>query len=246
MRCVMVSPDAVQGNRIRVRDPAVVHHVRHVLRVKPGDSLACVDGAGQRYIGRVLESVHGELVVGISEPPSVEAVPAMRIVLAQALIKPQRLEWVVEKCTELGVDRLIPVVTARSMVRLSPDTAGNRLARWRRIAAEAAEQCGRARALSIEPLQRWEDFLPSVQRHAPALIPTLAVQGKPLHEVLARLRLPGTPLVLIGPEGDFTPGEVAAAERHGAVPVSLGPRTLRSETAAIATLAILQHAAGVL
>jgi 16S rRNA (uracil1498-N3)-methyltransferase len=164
--------------------------------------------------------------------------------LAQALIKPERFEWVVQKATELGVDRVMPVVTARTVVRLGPDQAKHKVARWQRIAREAAKQCGRAKVLRIDTAQPFDQFAPALARYPGVLMPTLLVRAIPLKEGLESIKEMASVMALIGPEGDFTRDEVALAQRYGARPVSLGHLTLRSETAAIAMLAILQHTLG--
>lgn len=120
-----------------------------------------------------------------------------------------------------------------------------RMARWQRIAVEAAQQCGRATVPRIDdPVAFHEAMLQRTQNPGLVLLPTLAVPGRSLREVIGDRGSMTSSTVLIGPEGDFTQKEVAFAQRHGAVPVSLGRRTLRSETAAVAVLAILQHVAG--
>jgi 16S rRNA (uracil1498-N3)-methyltransferase len=166
--------------------------------------------------------------------------------LAQALIKPERFDWVVQKATELGVDRVTPLVTERTLVRPMRDSAQRKLTRWQRIAREAAMQCGRSSIPAIDVAQPFDQFAPSLARYSLVLMPTISVTARPLNAELEGLKEAAAAMTLIGPEGDFTLEEVALAQRYGARAVSLGRLTLRSETAAIATLAILQHTAGVL
>jgi 16S rRNA (uracil1498-N3)-methyltransferase len=237
---VLISPSAVQGDSITIADPRELHHLVDVLRVKAGDQLECFDGEGRTYVGPVRQASRTRLVVRIAQERE-EPGGALALTLALSLIRPERFEWVVQKATELGVRRLVPLVTARTVIRLSADRVAGKLARWHRIAAEAATQCGQPSLPTIEPPQRFDRFLATLGRESRLLIPTLAVRCPSLATVLKAVRRPRAAVALIGPEGDFTADEVALAQRCGARPVSLGPLTLRSETAAIVMVAILQH-----
>ena len=239
---VLIPPDAVQRDRITVSDPAHVHHLLHVLRIRPGDPLECFDGAGRSYTGRVLQRLRQAVIVSIESREG--ALPSARLVLVQALIKPERFAWVVQKATELGVERLVPVVSARTGVRPVADRLERQVERWRRISREAARQCGRRDVPQVERPQPLEQAIPAVAQGVRLIMPTLAVPAVPLTEGVADLRGAEAAAALIGPEGDFTPEEAALAQRHGARAVSLGRLTLRSETAAVATLAVLRCAIG--
>ena len=251
---IVVDPRNVHDGAITVTDPAVLHHVLDVLRVRAGSALDCMDGTGTWYAARVVHCSRRGLELHILNQGR-EPGPALAIRLVQALIKPERFDWLVQKATELGVERISPVMAARSIIRLRGDRTSGRMARWRRIAAEAAQQCGRATAPHIDPPAAFGEVLASLDARMGSdptqvvppslvLLPTLAVSGRSVRQAIGELGGAISAAVLIGPEGDFTTEEVALAQRHGAVPVSLGRRTLRSETAAIAVLAVLQHAAG--
>ena len=243
MHRVLISPRAIQGGRIRVHDPGQLHHLLHVLRVNTGDALECFDGEGRRYAGRVIKRSPQELIVQLGAA-SAEPFPAVQVTLAVSLIKFDRFEWMVQKATELGADRLIPLVTARTVIRPSSAQAAGRLQRWRRIIQEAGRQCDRQRLPEIELPQTVERVVAECGPEICLLVPTLAGQTVPLRDALAGLNTCRSAMVLIGPEGDFTPEEAQAAARHGARLVSLGAMTLRSETAALATLAVVRYAAG--
>lgn len=174
-----------------------------------------------------------------------EAAARPRLTLAQGAIQPQRFDWLVQKTTELGVAEIIPVLTSRTRQREADPTGGSRLARWRRIAEEAAGQCGRSTVPTVRPPQAFESLAGSL-RGRRAVMLTLAAPGRPLEQAVADLRETEEAVLLVGPEGDFSPGEVTLAERHGARVVRLRGATLRAETAAVATLAILQHRVGML
>ena len=244
MRRVLVSPRAIQSDRVTVTDPRQLHHLLHVLRVRVGDALECCDGQGRSYAGQVIHRSSHQLVVKINAR-ILKPRQALHVTLAPSLIKLDRFEWVVQKATELGVDRIVPVVTARTIVRPSLAQAERRLERWRRIIRQAAQQCGRPSVPDIEPPQPFARFIAGVNRAASRLVmPTLARTTVALQEGVAGVAEAGSVIIAIGPEGDFTPEEVDSAARQGAALVSLGLLTLRSETAAIATLAIVRYASG--
>ncbi|MBI4341933.1 MAG: 16S rRNA (uracil(1498)-N(3))-methyltransferase [Candidatus Omnitrophica bacterium] len=238
MRRVLVPPNALHGEAVILTDPQELHHLLRVLRVKSGDQVECFDGAGNRFLGRVSRCRVREVVVTL-ERRWQEPMPVLRVTLAQALIKPDRFEWAVQKATELGVDRIVPLMAARTVVRLRADEADRKRLRWERIAREAATQCGRATLPQLDAPQPFAAFAAGLDASRPALVATLAVPTRPLHEAWDGSA--GSITIAIGPEGDFTQDEVRLAQRHGAAAVSLGIYTLRSETAALAALAMVQY-----
>lgn len=236
---------APQGSTLRVRQPETVHYVTRVLRLRPGDGVECFDGRGRVYEGRIGRVDREGFVIEVERCHAPQEIRA-QVTLVQALIKGERFEWLIQKATELGVARIVPLITQRTVVRPAAAGAQQKRARWERIAREAATQCGRAHVPDITSPARFTDVLPLVTTSALTLIATLAVDTRPLREVLERQGRFGNAIVMIGPEGDFTPGEAAMAQDRGAHPVSLGPLTLRAETAGIAALSILQYAVGAL
>jgi len=241
MHRVLIPPDAIRGNTLTVTDAQQLHHLR-VLRVKVGDRLEGFDGKGRVYAGTVAR-VGREAVTMAIEARREDAPPPVRILLAQALIKPTRFEWVLEKATELGVAEVLPVIAARSTARPATDRDGSRLSRWRRIVEAAATQCGRATLPLVHPPRSLGALLPSLDGRL-ALLATLSEHGASLRAYAEELTTAGDVVLLIGPEGDFSPEEVAQAIQQGAHPVRLGRLTLRSETAALAALAVLQYLSG--
>ncbi len=239
---ILIPPDAVSGSTIRITEAGTLHHLRRVLRLRAGEPVECFDGAGHGYLGTVREANARELIVSV-ERDRQEPAPARPVLLAHALIRPERFEWVLEKATELGVDRILPLVTSRTTVRLPHDPAAARLQRWRRLLVAACEQCGRCRLPQLDPPQHLDEAVAQLAGQQ-LLLPTLAWPGRPAVQVVESLDPSAPVAVLIGPEGDFSPEEVAAAMAQGAEPVSLGRLTLRSETAALVMLALLQQRAG--
>jgi len=242
MQRVLIAPQAVRGQEIAIADPGALHHLRRVLRVRPGDALECVDGTGRRYRGHITRCDAGEVTMAI-DASSVDVAPRMPITLAQAMIRPERFEWVIEKSTELGVARILPMITSRTVRGDLVSRHRARVERWRRIAAAAAVQCGRSTVPALEEPCAFAEVFERL-RGGRALLPTLAVQGRPLIEAMEMVAQDTALTVLIGPEGDFTMDEVQLAQRQGACAVRLGDATLRSETAAVALLAILQCRTG--
>jgi 16S rRNA (uracil1498-N3)-methyltransferase len=237
---VFVPPHAVTGERITITDPDELHHLLRVRRIRPGEGVECFDGTGRSYLGRIERCGRREAVVRIEQRREGRSW-STRILLGQALIPPEPFEWVVQKATELGADELVPLVTERSVVRPPAQRGERKALRWQRIAREAAKQCGRSTIPRIHPPRPFGEFARTLDRVPLSLIPTLAEGTAALRAALEGVRAPDSLAVLIGPEGDFTPAEVELARRHGARPVSLGPLTLKSETAAVAVLAILRH-----
>ena len=240
---VYVGPQAAPHSAVTVKDRRARHHLMDVLRLQEGDRIECLDGQGGVFEGRLARA--GPEGVEIELGGALKArVPSLDLVLAQGVLKGNRFDWVVQKATELGVSRLCPLITRRTIVRGSPAGGLTKSARWRRIALEAVKQCGRSTVPSVDPPQSLEAFLPQARRANLILMPTLCVATKPIREVLQAHGGVRDVVVLIGPEGDFTQEEVALAQSYGAQPVSLGAAILRGETASLAALAILSYALG--
>lgn len=222
----------------RVELPERIHHqVTRVLRLRAGDEIVLFDGQGLDYRA-VLVTVRPALVVAeVAEARLARPIPPPPITLAVALLRFDHFDLVVEKATELGVERIVPLRTQRVVVQLDERGVRNRLARWQRIAIEASEQCGRGVLPTIEtPCTLVE----ALERHrAHRLVLFWEADGIPA--VTGESFAPATPLVVfVGPEGGWTEEEVAFLRAHGAEPCSLGPLILRAETAAIAGIAAVR------
>jgi 16S rRNA (uracil1498-N3)-methyltransferase len=216
-----------------------------VLRLRPGDLVDATDGTGCLYTVR-LAALDGTGAWGTVEAraePALESPCA--ITLAQAILKGDRMSWLVQKVTELGVARIVPMETARGIVRPDPEGALQR--RWERIAREAVKQCGRVVVPAVERPRPLAEVTREIAAHDAALL-CWEGGGRPLDQAVPRAGAePGAVarlLLLIGPEGGFTAEEVAAAESAGARLVSLGPRILRAESAGVAAVTICQYRFG--
>ena len=213
------------------------HHALHVLRLKVGDTLNVFDGRGHEAQARVAETTKDSLCLTILQHSNTPSLPC-RITLAQAIPK-KSMDLIVQKATEFGVASIVPLVSERSVVKLDEDS--KRIDRWREIALEACKQCGNNWLPEIQPPRKTRDFLNSPGQFDLKLIASLQPDSKLLKPILGDAPAPKSMLILVGPEGDFTPAELGLAKSAGCLPLSLGPLVLRAETAAIYTLSILHH-----
>ncbi len=216
-------------------------YLYRVLRLRAGDAISVFDGAGNEFEATIaaIGKAGATLRIGESSAPVGES--WLDVHLVQGISRGERMDFVVQKATELGVDRISPVLTENGVVRLDAARAAKRREHWQKVAAGACEQCGRARLPHVDlptPLKYW------FGRRSPAamtdliLHPGAATRLSDLEDPVTRVCL------LIGPEGGFSASEYLDAEAAGFVAVSLGPRILRTETAAVAALAVLQSGWG--
>jgi len=214
-------------------------HLCKVLRKKAGEIIHLSDGEKYWHVVRIVEIREERLTLEILETHDIKPVPGRRVVLVIGLPKRSSMELILQKATELGVDSIVPVRTTHAFYKNFNDET---MKRWDRIVREAAKQSGRHRLLRIAPVQDWNALFQKPFGGARII---LHEQGntRPLQDALSRMEEKEV-TVCIGPEGGFTPEEVARAEEHGFDPVHLGPQILRTETAAIALSAILRYAAG--
>ena len=255
MRRFTLAPERIDGGRV-VFDRDESRHIVRVLRLRPGDTVLAADGAGRDYTVR-LETI-GDAATGTVLGVTARAAESpLRVTLVQSVPKGDKMERIVRAATELGVARVIPVLTERTIVALEPGRWRERARRWQRVAKEAAKQCGRALIPAVdaprplvdvlaldEPAELklcvWEGVVPSGEG---------AGQARPLETTLAAnlpRALPPDARVhlLVGPEGGLASQEVDAARARGWSVVGIGPRILRTETAGPALLAILQSQLG--
>jgi 16S rRNA (uracil1498-N3)-methyltransferase len=209
-------------------------HVGRVLRLGTGAQLTLFDGTGGEYLATIVESRGPALRVRLGEHRAIERESSLGITLAQGVSRGERMDWVVQKATELGVAAIVPLVTERSVVKLDARQAEKRLEHWRGVVIAACEQCGRNRLpeiLSPAPLSEW---LATARAGVRLVLDPTASSG--LHSIGT---VPAVTL-LIGPEGGLSPAERSLAIETGFMPVRMGPRVLRTETAAIAAFSALQ------
>jgi len=214
-------------------------HLAKVLRARSGDEIILFNGDGREYAG-VIESVRGSRVsAAIGAVRSMDRESPFPITLVQCVPRGDRMDLIVQKATELGVARIVPVLSRRSVVRLDPAQAQSKAAHWRSIAVNACEQCGRNRLPQIEPPRPLLEHLGAPAAAGPRLLlePGAAATA-------SGFAVGSAVEIAIGPEGGFDPDELEALRVSAFAPVRLGPRVLRTETAAIAALAWLQSRFG--
>jgi len=235
-RRVHLPPERIGAERAELT-PEARHYLRDVLRLAPGDEVELFDGRGAAWSARIGPGFEALALADRREAAA--GGPAIHLLFA--LAKGEKVDLVVQKATELGVARLAPFAAERSVVRLEPEKGAERAERWRRIAEEAARQCGRSDVPEVAA--------PASLAAALAALPT-GVRLLVLHGE-GGAPLPSLPLegaagvaAVVGPEGGLTAAELDACRAAGAARASLGPRTLRAETAAIAIVALLQSLVG--
>lgn len=222
------------GERISLPRTAA-HHVVHVLHLRPGAELTLFNGRGGEYAAELLSVAGRRVEVSVREFRAIERESGLVVELAQGIARGPRMDYSLQKTVELGVKRIQPLLTERTQVRLDARQSERRLAHWRGIIQSACEQCGRNRLPELLPPLRLPDYLARATDALRILLYPKAKTG------LASLRPPsGGVQILIGPEGGLNEAETAAATRAGFKPVALGPRVLRTETAAAVAVAVCQ------
>lgn len=221
-----------------------VAHIRKVLRLKPGDRIEVVDEEGGLYAVQ-LEQVEVDRVRGevIGKIPTA-APQGLAITIAQAVPKGDKMDWIVQKATELGVSRIVPLLSERVIVRLNPALEARRVARWQKLALEAAKQCKRLSVPQISRFLSLDVFCQEREAQDLGLILWEGETATRLRSVLAEAKRGGNLSVIIGPEGGFSDSEVETARSRGFRPVTLGSRILRTETVALSVLSVLQYELG--
>jgi 16S rRNA (uracil1498-N3)-methyltransferase len=238
---VHVAEPLSAGRRHTIEGDAA-NHIARVLRLEPGDALTVFDGRGGEYAARIEAIRKGAVIVELQERSASSRESPLALTLAQGVSRGERMDWVVQKATELGVSRIVPVLTERSVVKLDARQAERKRAHWQGIAVAACEQSGRDRIPEVSVPIELHGFLHGVDARATRLL--LSPTGTQSVKDLQAPAPDGGIIVLIGPEGGLAETEQRAALAAGFLAVRLGPRVLRTETAAVAALTLLQHQFG--
>ncbi|MFQ6131283.1 MAG: 16S rRNA (uracil(1498)-N(3))-methyltransferase [Armatimonadota bacterium] len=243
MARVFVAADSITEDSLSLAG-SQARHLRTVMRLQPGDTFGAVDDTGREHTVRITY-LSSELLRGaIIESHEVDTEPRARLTVLQAMPKGRNMALVIQKCTELGVARIAPMVTERVVVRLEQAKADKRRERWQRIAFEAARQCGRTVVPEVTSVAPFPEALRIAAEDDMALILSEHGPARALDEVIkSGLRVDSLSLA-VGPEGGFSQRELELALEAGLLAVSLGPRILRTETAAIAATAVCLYALG--
>jgi 16S rRNA (uracil1498-N3)-methyltransferase len=224
-----------------VLDMAESHHAVGVLRLDKGDKIVVFDGQGTEATAEIVKPASNRVELRkISQSKSTPL--ACRVTLAQAVPKGKNMDLIVEKAVELGAAAIAPLLSDRTVVRLAEDDAAEKRQKWQRVAVEAAKQCGQNWLPGVETPVPLRTFFARPLKYDLMLIASLQPDARPLKAILAEApAAPRSVLVLVGPEGDFTPAEINLAKSAGCRPITLGPIILRTETAAIYCLSVLAH-----
>lgn len=241
MQRFFVTPDQVGEDKIRIQG-SDVNHMKNVLRMRPGEEVMVSDGNNRQYRCRVEDYPEGEAVLAILEAGLVDTELPSRIYLFQGLPKQEKMELIVQKAVELGVCQVIPVQTRRCVVKLDAKKAAKKVQRWQQIAESAAKQAGRGYIPAVSEVMTFQEALAFSEALDIRLIPYELADGmEGTRKILDGIR-PGQSVgIFIGPEGGFEKEEVGRAVEAGAMPITLGKRILRTETAGIAVLSILMY-----
>ena len=235
MHRFFLSPDAFHGEQV-VFPSDIARQIRSVLRLRPGNEVWALDGRGHAFRVQLTHVEKNQAGGRIVQRTAATGEPAGELILCLAISKGERFEWVLQKGVELGVTTFQPMITQRTLRR---EPGAGRWERWRRIIREAAEQSGRGKLPQLQEPLSFAQALAA--RRGVGILPAVAAQ-KPVAEALAGVSWPVT--LFVGPEGGFAPEEVEQAQATGVIPVTLGPRILRTETAAIVMTALTMAALG--
>jgi 16S rRNA (uracil1498-N3)-methyltransferase len=224
----------LDSNTTIVLEPEPSHHLARVLRLGVGDGLVLFDGSGGEYPGEITAIDKKAVQVRTGDLRDQDCESPLSIHLGIAVSRGERMDWIVQKSTELGVRAITPLSTEHSGVKLSADRANKKILHWQKIAVGACEQCGRSRLPTIFPMQAFNPWVESVEAERKVVLHHRANSGN----------FPGEPAtsvaLLIGPEGGLSDEEIERAGQAGFSSLGLGPRVLRTETAPLAAIAILQ------
>jgi 16S rRNA (uracil1498-N3)-methyltransferase len=234
--------DKVAGNKAVITDKEQLHHLKDVLRLKVNDKVSLSDALGNDYAA-VITAVGKTRVEAAVTLMKAAQESSVKLTLACAIPKNTRFDDVVDFLTQLGVEKLIPMQTERMVVKLDTIRAEEKHTRWLKIAQSAAQQSRRSRIPDISTVTDFKDVISGAAEYDLKLIPYLSGDRKLIKDILASTKAKSI-IVLIGPEGDFTPEEVALALENGFLPVSLGDTVLRVATAAIAAASYIKFALG--
>jgi 16S rRNA (uracil1498-N3)-methyltransferase len=239
-----IVPDKWDLADLTLRDDEA-HHARDVLRMKRGDRVVVFNGRGREMTAEIVDLAKGEVrlrkLLESQTPPL-----RCRITLGQAIPKGKNMELIVQKAVEIGAAEITPLISERTIVDLEPKEVEQKRAKWQQIAIEAAKQCGQNWLPQVGAPRKLNDFFSHQSAHDLRLIGSLQPDAVHLKKILAdyieqHRDRPESVLMMVGPEGDFTPAELALAKTQGCRPITLGPIILRVETAAIYCLSVLSY-----
>jgi 16S rRNA (uracil1498-N3)-methyltransferase len=246
MHRFFVAPENWNPCTLKLAGPEA-HHARDVLRMRVGDKLVLFNGRGREITAEIVDLGSDEIELRKlheAETPPLQC----RIVLGQAIPKGKNMDLIVQKAVEIGASEIAPIISNRTIVQVDSESAAQKQSKWQQIAVEAAKQCGQNWLPQVHAPRKLSEFFSIAPEKSfdLQLIGSLQPGARHLKKILAdysseHQHRPRSVLILVGPEGDFTPAELELARRHGSQPITLGPIILRVETAAIYCLSILSY-----
>lgn len=242
-RRFLINPSQITANEAVLEGPAA-RQISKVLRLKPGDAITLLDGCGNAYQAEIRTVSPDCVIAAISANQLDVNEPKLRLVLASCLPKSDRIEFIIQKCTELGISEMLLVQSERTVTRVDAGSQPKKLDRWRRIASEAAEQCGRSRVPCLTGVMEYAELMALIPQFPLTIIAWEEEDGLSLPQALRDKHDVESVLLIIGPEGGLTEKEVEEAKSAGACSVTLGRRLLRTDTAAIAACAAIMYEIG--
>ena len=237
-------PDQCQGTRLTL-DERESHHAADVLRVRQGESVTVLDGVGHEFLCNVAE-VHRKAVVLNVRQKNTTPPPPCSIALIQAVPKGKLMDLIIQKATELGTSRIIPLLTDRVVIQVDDAGAQQKAEKWQQVAIEAIKQCGQPWLPKVEIPMTPKKYIAQADSFDLAFVGSLAGDGRHPRQHFEKYveghgRKPQSVALWVGPEGDFTPSELEAIRGSGVLPVSFGRLVLRCETAAIYGLSVVNY-----
>ena len=239
-----LAPESWNPDALSLRG-SEAHHCRNVLRLEPGAKIVLFDGLGRECTAEIISAEPAQ--IRLSKLHEAQTPPLRcRITLGQAIPKGKNMDLIVQKAVEIGAAEIVPILSDRTVVRLDEENAASKQAKWQTVAIEAAKQCGQNWLPRVQTPQTLAHFFQEHRRFDLQLIGSLQSDAVHLKKILAEYSAehgdrPASVLMLVGPEGDFTPAELSLARSHGCRPITLGPIVLRVETASIYCLSVLSY-----
>lgn len=236
----LLDPARFNGGPVSITG-AAARQIAHVLRLSAGDRIILLDGVGNEYDAVITRIGRDAVEAALQDKRVSKTEPRLRLVIAVCIPKGDKMDLIIQKCTELGAAEVVPLTSSRTVVDLDPARAAAKLARWRRIACEAVEQSGRAKCPAVTEVTSLNELLEDRRGCDLVLVAWEGEERLPLKRALSEYR-GGAVMLVVGPEGGFTDEEIAFARAAGGRCVTLGRRRLRTETAAIAGTAAIMFA----
>lgn len=241
MSTFYIKEEQMENDKIVIKGEDV-RHIKNVLRYKIGDLIDICDDKGTQYSGRILEYKENEVLVEIEDVFNTNKEPDFNITLYQGLPKGDKMELIIQKCTELGISEIVPTYTDRVIVKLDGTAAQKKVERWNKIAKEASKQCGRQKVPKVNEIFNLKNIIEIIPKYDIVLVAYEAETNNKIKQVLTNRKKDWKDIaIVVGPEGGFSEKDMDLLVGENVQRVTLGPRILRTETAGFVTLTVLMY-----